>query len=125
MTAPTIIKEGFVYRSGSRSPRSMTPRLEKDVAEEPGKAGLSAYLTLEDAIDPGDWCQKLDVAKLTVPLAAYLESDGHVAIAPVKDDGNIDVALLTEWASARGIEPPHALTNIVLSAVAETIQRPL
>jgi hypothetical protein len=124
MAAPTIMKEGFVYRGGSRKPRNMTPRLEKDVCDDSGKAGLSAYLTVEDATDPDDWCQKIDIGKLVAPLVAYLESDGHVGIAPVTGDGSIDVELLTEWALSRGNEPPHALTNIVLNAIVEPIRRP-
>jgi|ERR1019366_6618751 hypothetical protein len=125
MAAATIMKSGFVYRSGSRQPRAMTPRLEKDVCDAPGNAGLSAYVAIEDAVDPGAWCQKIDVAKLTAPLAAYLELDGHVGITPVKSDGSIDVELLTDWASSRGVEPAHGFTNIVLDAIDETIRRSL
>ena len=86
---------------------------------------MSAFSTLENAIDPGDWCQKIDVAKLAAPIAAYLEADGHVGIAPIKEDGIIDVEKLTEWASSRGNQPPHELTNVVLGAIVDTIQRPL
>jgi hypothetical protein len=84
LKAPRIIKDGIVFRSGTRKPRTMTPRLEKDVSTEPGKAGLSAFLTLEDTVEPGKYAQMIDVAKLQAPLAAYLESDGHVGIAPVR-----------------------------------------
>ena len=101
----------------------MTPRLEKDVSNVPGKAGLSAWLTIEDTVDVGDWCQKIDVAKLAAPLAAYLESGGHLGIVPVRADGSVDAELLAEWAVSRGKEPPHLLTNVVLAAIVEPIQR--
>ena len=52
----------------------------------PGKAGLSAFIEFAKANRPGNYVQKIDVARLTAPLAAILEDDGHVGIAPVTAD---------------------------------------
>ena len=62
---------------------------------------MSAFEAFADANRPGDYVQKIDVAKLGSPLAAILEDNGHVGIAPVKADGSIDEDLLTECSGAR------------------------
>jgi hypothetical protein len=119
MAAPTIITSGFVYRGGTRTNRSLTPRLGRDVSTIPGKAGLSAFEKFENANRPGNYVQKIDVSRLAAPLAALLEDDGHVGIAPVKADGSIDEDLLTEWAKTRDAGVRHALTKIVYDAIVE------
>src|SRR5712692_9110516 len=35
MAGPTIINQGFVYRGGTRTNRSLTPRLHRDVSSVP------------------------------------------------------------------------------------------
>ena len=119
MAAATIITTGFVYRGGTRTNRSLTPRLQKDVSNVPGKAGLSAFQKFDDANRPGNYVQKIDVGRLTSPLAAILEDDGHVGIAPVKTDGSIDEELLIEWAQTRDTGVRHALSAIVYDAIIE------
>jgi hypothetical protein len=119
MAAPTIINQGFVYRGGTRTNRSLTPRLHRDVSNIPGRAGLSAFRELDDASKPGNYVQKIDVARLAAPLAAILEDDGHVGIVPVKADGSIDEDLLMEWAMARDAGGQHPLTKIVYDAIVE------
>jgi hypothetical protein len=120
----TIIREGFVFRSGKRKPRAMTPRLETDVSDVPGQAGLSAFTALEHALDPGEKGSKIDVSRLSSPLAAFLEPDGHVGIAPVKADGTIDRDLLEAWAKTRDAAEVHPLTAIVLDAIDDEVRRP-
>ena len=119
MATPAIIREGFAYRNGPRSMRNLTPRPDKDVSSEPGKAGLSAFQALEDAIKLGARGQKIDLAKLAHPLAAFLEDDGHIGIVPVKSDGSIDVTLLQQWADTRNVDSPHPLAVILDQAIVE------
>jgi hypothetical protein len=119
MAGPTIMKSGFVYRGGTRTNRSLTPRLHMDVSNVAGKAGLSAFEKFDDANKPGNYVQKIDVAKLASPLAAILEDDGHVGIAPVKADGSVDEDLLIEWANTRDVGSRHPLTKIVYDAIVE------
>jgi hypothetical protein len=125
ISSTTILKDGFVFRSGTRKPRSMTPRLEHDVCDEPGKAGLSAFVKLEDALEPGGRGQKIDISKLRAPLTAFLEPDGHVGIAPARADGSIDRDLLEAWAKTRESADMHPLTANVLDAIDEPVKRPL
>jgi hypothetical protein len=71
----------------------------------------------------GEKVQVIDLSLLQGPLQALADdpgeggTPGHVAIVPVDADGNVDQALLEEWADARNADLPHPLTDLVLAAV--------
>jgi hypothetical protein len=58
------VQDGFVYRSGSPSDLTMTPRPDEDVSTDIQEAGLSTWRTLEAAVKVGKRGQKIDLAKL-------------------------------------------------------------
>jgi hypothetical protein len=74
-------------------------------------------------IQAGKKVQSIDTGKLKPPLMAIPDdvekggTPGHVAIAPVNDKGEVDVALLEEWARSRDTGETHPFTQILLDAV--------
>jgi hypothetical protein len=82
-------------------------------------------LSTSEKTPTGGKAQAIDVEKLKLPLVAIPDdpaqggSPGHVAIVPVNEKRELDLALLTEWASSRGTGHTHALTQILLDAVVE------
>jgi len=121
---PTPTNQGLVYRSGTRTVANFTPRPGRDTVARSGQApGLSTSLPHELA--PGDKVQVLDLSLLQGPLRAFADdpseggTPGHVTIAPVDANGNIDQALLEEWADARATGATHPLTDLVLAAVVQ------
>jgi hypothetical protein len=110
----------IVYIWGNLTSDNFTPRPGKDTIGGPGqKAGLSAWAT----ISPGKKAQGIEVEKLRPPLSAIPDdpnqggADGHFAIAPVDENGEVDVERLEGWAMVRGTGQTHELTQILLDAV--------
>jgi hypothetical protein len=118
--APTPRTSGFVYRRGSLTARTFTPRPEIDTTGKPGTSpGLSTVETLETGIKG----HRIDLSRLRPPLQAFADDPneggdvGHVAIVPVDETGAVDQQLLESWAAYRDQEGEHPLTTIVLEAV--------
>lgn len=112
----------IVYIWGNLTSDNFTPRLGKDTIGRPGRqAGLSA----SDAIPPGRKAQGIDIDSLKPPLKAILDdtkqggTPGHVAIAPVDENGEVDFKRLESWAMSRGTGQTHELTQSLLDAVVE------
>jgi hypothetical protein len=112
----------IVYIWGNLTVDNFTPRPGRDTVGRPGqRPGLSA----SEAIPPGKKAQGIDTDKLKPHLRAWPDDSaqggtpGHVAIAPVNQDGDVDVVSLLAWASTRGMGTTHGLTQIVLNAVVE------
>ena len=122
----------LVYRSGSGREDNLTPRMTKDTVGKPGQSpGLSTYTTLELAVPPGGKAQVIDLDLLQLPLRGLEDqplleggSEGHVSIAPMTPDGRVDQVLLEEWATTRGTDQVHWLTEIVKQALVATVRRP-
>jgi hypothetical protein len=114
------VLDGFVYRSGSPTDLTMTPRPDDDVSSEIPKAGLSAWRTLEAAVKIGKRAQKIDLAMLDpAVLGCFQDEQGHVSIVPIDPAGNLDMIKLTEWAATRGSPTPHPFTTMVVKAIVE------
>lgn len=125
----------LVYRNGGLTARNLTPRLVKDTEGRPGQApdlSTSEYLTQS----PGQRtkAQVIDLDLLEPPLCGIPDNlseggtPGHVAITPVRSDGEVDSDRLRDWAESRerlGDDPDavHELTRIVIDAVVDSIQR--
>jgi len=122
----------LVYRSGSATDDNLTPRTGKDTSGKPGQApGLSTFTRLELAVAPGGKAQVLDLDLLQWPLLGIEDDplqggdEGHVSIAPVTKEGEVDQELLDEWANTRGTNKVHALTELVRNALVKTnVRRP-
>ena len=70
--------------------------------------------------------QKIDVALLNETGLSFFPDDpsvggreGHGVIAPVNAAGEVDLAMLQEWASYRGSGRRHRFTQSVLNAIVE------
>ncbi len=61
--------------------------------------------------------------RLAKPLEFQDHGDGHVSIVPRTEDGTIDDAALREWAATRSAQKPHDLTQKVLDAVVEVLEK--
>lgn len=121
---PTPTSQGVVYRSGNRTEQNFTPRPGKDTTGRPGQApGLSTFRPYE--LGPREKVQVIDLTLLQSPLRAFDDDPteggtaGHVSIVPVDSAGEVDQALLEEWARSRGSSPAHRLTELVLAAVVQ------
>jgi hypothetical protein len=111
----------IVYIWGNLTDNNFTPR-EKDTKGRPGQfPGLSASVSIQ----PGRKAQGLDTSKLTPPLCALPDdvsqggTPGHYAIAPLRENGEVDVAGLEAWAKSRDAGEKHDFTQILLNAVVE------
>jgi hypothetical protein len=105
----------LVYRRGSKFPDNLTPRLGIDLD------GLSTFDTLDKAVAPGGKAQVIDTSKLQRLTAVPTDDPpGHVALMPVPADVN----LMQAWASTRGSETIHPLTQEILDAIVDTVRRP-
>lgn len=112
-----------VYRSGTKTTDSLTPR-ERDLVAAPGSnAGLSVNANPTGSRQK---VQKIDVSLLTQGGLKYLpddpsvsDHDGHGVITPVDSAGKVDQEALREWASSRGTGVTHRLTQAVLDAIVE------
>jgi hypothetical protein len=110
----------IVYIWGNLTSDNFTPRPGKDTVGRPGQqAGLSA----SEEIPAGRKAQGIDTDKLKPPLKAIPDdtqqggTPGHFAIAPVDQEGRVDVAQLQDWATSRGTGQTHTFTQILLDAV--------
>lgn len=120
-----------VYRSGSASDGNLTPRFDRDTTGRPGQTpGLSVFESLERAASPGAKVQVIDLDLLQPPLRGFPDdvnlggSEGHVAIAPATEGGEVDLVRLVEWAESRNIGPVHEFTELVKRAVVRAETRP-
>jgi hypothetical protein len=109
-----VMKNGLVYRGGSKTPQNLTPRPGID------RTGLSTFNDLGKAVKPGGKAQVIDVSHLDPSLQAVrdLFPPGHVSIRPV------DPTLMVEWASTRGTGTIHPFTQMVIDAIVDTVTRP-
>ena len=123
----------LVYRRGSPTDDNLTPRPDTDLAAPPGKSpGLSVFTTLERAAMPGEKAQVIDLDLLESPLRDFPDDptleggeDGHVAIAPATAAGEVDLALLRDWAATRKTGRTHRLTESLKRALVEVnVRRP-
>ena len=122
----------LVYRGGSAREDNLTPRPGKDTEPKAGRApGLSTFTSLEQAVLPGEKAQVIDLDLLGPPLAGLFDPPGgegavpgHVSIAPVGPNGEVDSVLLEEWAATRNTGRAHELTRRILDALVETVKRP-
>jgi hypothetical protein len=112
----------IVYIWGNLTADNFTPRPGKDTVGRPGQPpGLSA----SDMIPAGRKAQGIDTDKLKPPLKAIPDDPqqggdpGHLAIAPVDDQGAVDIQQLDAWARSRGTGQTHDLTQMLLDAVVE------
>lgn len=114
------VREGFVYRNGSRRQKDMTPRPEHDISANLQEAGLSTWRDLEAAIKPVGKGQKIDLAMLDPALlGCFQDQNGHVSIVPIDANGNMDMIKLTEWAKTWSSNAMHPLTTMVMDAIVE------
>jgi len=110
----------IVYRAASGTDDSFTPRPGKDT--EGPKRGLSAFEDVS-SVPPGR-THAIDLRRLQPPLVGIADRTGHVSIVPVKPSGEVDDALLKEWASFRKTGRCHRLTALVLAArIDEDVER--
>jgi hypothetical protein len=116
----------IVFRSGSHRDDNFTPRPGIDTEERPATApGLSTFTTLEQAVQPGEKAQAIDLERLLVPLRGIPDdaeqggTPGHVSITPVDSLGAVDQQRLQEWAAYRRTGRQHPFTRIVLEAIVE------
>jgi hypothetical protein len=116
----------IIYQRGNLTSDNFTPRPGKDTV---GKAGQKAGLSLSESPPGTGKSQAIDLDKLKPPLKAFPDdpdqggSPGHVAIAPVDDNGEVDGQRLEEWAASRQTGQTHAYTQILLDAVVEPNQK--
>ena len=114
-----FLTTGLIYRRGAVKPTNLTPRPQVDTVGRPGQApGLSTSVKL------GAVCgMAIDAALLVPPLRAIADdptqggSPGHVAIVPVNESGQVDQALLEEWAATRGSGVLHPLSVLLERAI--------
>lgn len=112
----------IIYVWGNLTADNFTPRPGRDTISRPGqKAGLSA----SDAIPVGKKAQGIDTDRLKPPLMAFPDdvaqggTAGHFAVAPVDDQGAVDVKKVEAWAMSRGAGQTHEFTQMLLDAVVE------
>jgi hypothetical protein len=114
----------IVYRLGSATDDALTPRAKDTQSFQGQKPGLS----VEAAGPPasGQKAQKIDLTLLEHSGLGFFPDDpasggreGHGVIVPVDSAGNVDQALLEEWASWRGTGRQHRFTTAILNAIAE------
>lgn len=119
-----------VYRGRSATDNNLTRRPDTDTKGKPGQApGLSTFSRLDLDVSVNAKAQVIDLELLVAPLRAIPDTieqggtEGHFSIAPVREDGAVDVTLLQEWAESRGTGQPHWLTEILKEAIVDTVKR--
>jgi hypothetical protein len=112
----------IVYIWGNLTADNFTPRFGKHTM---GGQGQQPGLSASNVIPPGRKAQGIDIDKLKPPLKAIADDvskggmAGHFAIAPVRENGEVDVERLEAWARTRGTGQPDELTTQLLDAVVE------
>ena len=109
----------IVYRGGSRTPDNLTPRPGIDTQ------GLSTFVTLELAVQPGGKAQAIDLSRLPAPLAGVpdLPPPGHVSIRPGLERTLEVLQATAEWASSRGTGVLHPYTQALMEAIIGEVRR--
>lgn len=109
LSAVGPLRQGFIYRQGSRTASNLTPR-------PVDTKGLSASNSLENA-RPGT-NQVIDVSKLE-KLCAVCDNatTGHVSIRPR------DMSQMQGWINSRGTDTVHPLTQELEAAVVGTVKK--
>ena len=115
----------IVYRGGSDTDDNLTPRSGRDEQGKPGRTpGLSAFVAIGQAVEPGGKAQGIDLDQLAVPLRPFYDDPnleggvmGHLSIAPATPDGRVDRTLLNEWAATRKTARVHWLTTALRDAI--------
>jgi hypothetical protein len=101
---------------------NFTPRPETDML---GKSGQKPGLSASANVPPGKKAQGIETELLRLPLKAFPDdpdhggSPDHFAIAPVDENGEVDVSGLVDWASYRRSGNTHRLTQLLLDAVVQ------
>jgi hypothetical protein len=96
-----------VYRSGSSTPRQMTPR-PRD------RDGLSASIDTDRIGRPGDRVQVIDPARLNnLEVVVDNPRTGHVSIRPR------DRSRMQEWIESRELDATHEFTQELMDAIVE------
>jgi hypothetical protein len=123
----------IVYREGSGSDDNLTPRPGQDEQGQPGQSpGLSTFDSIDQAVKPGGKAQRFDLEHLLPPLHAFPDDpekeggiDGHFSIAPATSEGEVDRALLREWAATRNTGQVHWLTVVLRNSLVQpAVRRP-
>jgi len=96
----------YVYRSGSRTDKNMTPRPDKDTD------GLSTWTSLDQAVPPGGKAQRIETAKLE-KVCLDCRPDGHVALHAGTPEET------ARWAATRDLDEAHELTKELQAASTE------
>ena len=115
----------LLFRSGPRTPKNFTPRLDVDTVSRSGSTpGLSLYDSREAFGVPGTVkFQIIDTDRLGPSLRAFPDDPdtggiaGHWCIAPVDELGSVDTMALKEWAESRITGTLHPYTEIVFRAI--------
>jgi len=103
-------KPDLVYRGGSFTESNFTPRPGKDDQGDL-KEGLSTFRTPEQAANPGEKYQIIDLNKIRATGFVVIETpDGHVSIKPPTQKE------LKEWAATRGTDNVHPRTIFAMFA---------
>ncbi len=110
----------IVYVWGNKTADNFTPRRGKDTV---GRVGQEPGLSASKVPPVGRKAQGIDLDLLTPPLQPFFDepdrggTEGHVAIAPADDAGEVDAKALEDWASFRETGQVHRFTQILLDAV--------
>lgn len=94
-----------------------------------GRAGQAPGLSFRLHAERNRKAQVVDFSLLTVPLAAIPDdpskggTPGHISVAPVDQNGDVDNNLLIEWAESRGTGKTHALTQILLDSIVGEVRK--
>ncbi len=119
---PTLQTAGTVYRCGAATKANLTPRPGRDTVGRTGQMpGLSTFGSLQASVKG----QQIDLALLQMPLRAFADDSaeggtaGHVTIVPINEAGEVDRALLDEWAATRATDEHHRLTDLIVAAIAQ------
>lgn len=112
----------IIYVWGNLTADNFTPRPEKDTLGKPGQMpGLSAL----KYVPQGNKAQGIEMESIQLPLKTFPDdvarggSPDHFAIAPIDENGEVDLEALRDWASYRKSGKTHKLTQSLLSAVVE------
>jgi hypothetical protein len=98
---------------------------------KPGQApGLSVFSEPARAVSRGEKAQVIDLDLLESPLTGIPDRIGiegaiaeHLALTPIRPDGQVDQGLLEEWARTRTTNQVHWLTELIKKAHVGSVKR--